>query len=156
VEDVDGRGDVSGGGANGGRDALVARSLEVIQTRPVSRQVGRFKYINTDSRAIRIKNQCRVSKAGTPAGINKHSVDVARKPAASEPVELMVVRPTRCKGPVSRQAMEGCVHAPPIVSPALIVRPSPDCVIALLRAIEVGSRTPSVEATEHHRTQASP
>ena len=38
-EDVDGRVDFPGGGANGGRDALVARSLEGIQTRPMSRQI---------------------------------------------------------------------------------------------------------------------
>jgi hypothetical protein len=120
-EDVNGRIDFSGRGANGGRDALVARSLEGIQTCPVSRQVGRFEDINTDSRAIRIKNQCRVSKAGTPAGIDEHSVDAARKPAAPEPVELMVVGATRCKGPVRRQAMQDRVHAIPIVPPALIV-----------------------------------
>jgi hypothetical protein len=86
-----------------------------------SEPVDRFEDINTDSRAIGIKNDCRVAKADTPAGIDKLSVDVASQPAASEPVELMMVGPTRCKGPVRRQAMEGRVHATPIVSPALIV-----------------------------------
>ena len=36
-EDVDGRVDVSGGRANEGHDALVGRSLEVVQTFPMSR-----------------------------------------------------------------------------------------------------------------------
>ena len=55
-----------------------------------------------------------------PASIDEHSVDVARQPAAFDPVEL-IMRATRCQGPVARQAMEGCVHATPTVSAALIV-----------------------------------
>jgi hypothetical protein len=77
----------------------------------VSRQIDRFEDINTDCRAVRIKNQCRVSKAGAPAGIDERPVDVARQPVASEPIELMMVGATRCKSPVRRQAVEGRVHA---------------------------------------------
>jgi len=75
------------------------------------RQIGRLEDVNTDNRAVRIKNQCRISKAGTPAGMDEHSVDVAGKPAAFEAVELMMVEATRRKAPVRHQAMEGpCSH----------------------------------------------
>ena len=92
-----------------GYDALVARSLEGVQPFPMRRQVGGLEDVNPDIRAVRIKNQCWISKAGTPAGMDEHSADVACKPAAFKPVELMLVGATRCKGSVRRQAMEGRV-----------------------------------------------
>ena len=67
-----------------------------------------------------MKNQCWISKAGTPAGMDEHSVDVAGKPSAFEPVELMLVGATWCKAPVRRQAMEGRVRARSAAWPALV------------------------------------
>jgi hypothetical protein len=60
-QDVDGCVDVSCGHVNGGHDALVARSLEGVQTCPVSRQVDRLKDVDIDRRAG-AKNQCRVAR----------------------------------------------------------------------------------------------
>jgi hypothetical protein len=62
---------------NGGHDALVARSLEGVQTCPVSRQVDRLKDVDTDRRAGGINNQCRVAKTGAPASFEEQYVDVA-------------------------------------------------------------------------------
>jgi len=93
----------------------------------VSRQVDRLEDVNTDSRAAGIKNQCRVSKAGTPASIDEPSVDVAGQLAAFEPVELMTVGTTRRKRSIGRQAMEGRVQATPTVSPAPHRPPSSHC-----------------------------
>jgi|SoiMethySBSTD1v2_1073268.scaffolds.fasta_scaffold1086895_1 hypothetical protein len=105
-QDVDGRVDVSSGHVNGGHDALVARSLEGVQTCPVSRQVDRLKDVDIDRRAGGPKNQGRVAKIGAPASVDEHSVDVALQPAAFEPVELMMVGATWREGPVRSQALE--------------------------------------------------
>ena len=106
---------------NGGHDALVARSLEGVQTCPVGRQVDLLKDVDTDRRAGGAKNQCRVAKIGAPASVDEHSVDVALQPAAFESVELMMVGATWREGPVRSQALEGPVHTMPTVSPALSV-----------------------------------
>jgi hypothetical protein len=53
------------------------------------------------------------------AGIDEHSFDLARQPAAFEAVEPMTVGAAQCKGPVGRQAMAGRVYATPTVSLAL-------------------------------------
>jgi hypothetical protein len=87
----------------------------------MSRQVDRLEHVDPDGRAVGIKNQCRVSKTGTPTSIDEPTVDVPGQPAAFEPVKLMMVGATRCKSPVRRQAMKSRVHATPTVSAALIV-----------------------------------
>jgi hypothetical protein len=92
---------------NGGHDALVAGSLECVQTSPVSRQVDRLKDVDTDRRAGGINNQCWVAKTGAPASVEEQSVDVALQPAALEPGELMMVGATWRQGPVRSQALEG-------------------------------------------------
>src|SRR5215218_11204888 len=66
-EDVDGGVVVSCGRANGGHDALAARSVEGVNTCPVSRPVGRLEDVDTDIPGRRNQDPvCRVSKAGTP------------------------------------------------------------------------------------------
>jgi hypothetical protein len=102
---------------NGGHDALVARSLEGVQTCPVSRQVDRLKDVDNDRRAGGIKHQCRIAKTGTPASVNERSVDVALQPTAFEPVELIMVGATWGQAPVHSQALEGPIHTTPTVSP---------------------------------------
>ena len=79
----------------------------------MSRQVGGLEDVNLISEPFGSRTQCWIFKAGTPAGMDEHSVDVAHKPAAFKPVELMLVGSTRCKGSVRRQAMEGRVCATP-------------------------------------------
>jgi hypothetical protein len=123
---------------NGGHDALVARSLLGVQTCPVSWQVDRLKDVDTDRRAGRIKNQCRIAKTGAPASVDKQSVDVALQPAAFEPGELMMVGATWRQASVRSQALEGPGRTAPTVSLALGVvhchiRQSGGCRLALGR-----------------------
>jgi hypothetical protein len=139
-QDVDGRVDVSTGQVNGGHDALVARSLEGVQTCPVSRQVDRLKDVDIDRRAGGAKNQGRVAKIGAPASVDEDSVDLALQPAAFEPVELMMVGATWREGSVRSQALEGSVHTMPTVSPAFSVvhghvRQSGGCRLGLCRCL---------------------
>src|SRR5512144_2014034 len=82
----------------------------------MSRQIDRLEDLYVDSRAAGIKNQRRIAEAGTPASIYKRSIDSALHPAALEPVELMMVRATRCQGSVGDQAVPACVRGSPGVS----------------------------------------
>jgi hypothetical protein len=107
--------DVSCGRVNGGHHALVAtRSLEGVQTCPVSWQVDRLKDVDIDRRAGRIKNQCRIAKTGAPASVDKQSVDVVLQPAALKPDERMMVGATWRQASVRSQALEGPGHTAPL------------------------------------------
>jgi hypothetical protein len=105
LQNIDRRVDVTSGGADRGHDALVTGSLEVVKPCPVIRQVARLEDVHGDRRAMRIKNQRRITKASAPTSIHEFPVDVTLEPAAIEPVELMMVRATRRETSVRRQPL---------------------------------------------------
>jgi hypothetical protein len=55
------------------------------------REVDRLEDVNMDCRALGVEDQGREAEARTPACIYEPPVDVALKPVAFEPIELMIV-----------------------------------------------------------------
>jgi hypothetical protein len=87
-------------------------------------QIDRLEDVDIDSRALGIEDQCRIAEASTPAGIDQRSVDLAPRPVAIEPGELMMVRPTRRQASVRRQALESRVRSRLTVPVAVAFIPS--------------------------------
>jgi hypothetical protein len=73
----------------------------------MGRQIGRLEDVDIDGCSAGSEYQGRVVKTGAPTGIDERSVNLALRPGAVEPVELVMVRTTRSEGSIRRQAVRG-------------------------------------------------